>query len=157
MIGRRGLAPRHPRERHLGERGLEREHELGLARGVGRRLPPEREQTGHVLHVVLADRVGAGPHVGVVVPVGQAEAALRQPGEVVRRVVGVGGGRIAERHVDALPLQRGDLRHETRACRDPRDRGEPRPRGGHPHRLGRRRVHARAVKRAEFAACVSGR
>ena len=96
-----------------GEFGLEGEDVGGVALGVGGGLAGEGEHLGDVLHVLVTELLVLGAGAGVVVALGEAEAALIDGGDLLGGVLEVLLLAEAEEDVDVEALELADEGEEV--------------------------------------------
>ena len=89
----------------FGEFGLEGEDVLGVEQGLLRRFAGEGEDVGDVLDELVANLDVFGAGAGVVVALGQAEAALADDGDLLGGVFEVLSFAEAEEDADAVALE----------------------------------------------------
>ena len=89
----------------LGEGGLKGEDVFGVDGGLGGGFAGEGEHEGDVGDVLVADLLILVAGAGVVVALGETEAALADVGDLPGGVFEVERGRVAEEDVDAVALE----------------------------------------------------
>ncbi len=150
VVGLLRVAVLDARDGHLGELRFEREDHVGLGLRRLRRVADELEHLRDVRAVRLAQVLRLGVVLQVVVPVGEAEAALVEDPDVARGVPRVLRDAEAEARVRAREVQLGEDGGQVVGRLQLRDRREGRRERGGAGLLARRGVHAGRVEVGDF-------